>query len=235
MRKLSFLIPFLVLLIPFFIPVSCVAQITAPKGIYIGDSIAGSNIVLIDSFVLHVGDTAFYSRGRRVPAGGSGGGGGGASTFAGLDDTPSSYSGQGEKLVRVATGETVLEFSNTVDLDDATGVDLRSVDTVLYSNPESQTTMVTLPAAAVLWDIQIYVVTGFNGSGWDYLNIGITGSSTRYLATIDISSSGFKSLSPSNIPDYISGSTNITYEYDDQSTGDATQGEAYVYLLYSKQ
>jgi hypothetical protein len=43
-------------------------------------------------------------------AGGGGGGGGGVSTFLGLTDTPSSYSGMGEYLVRVAGGETALEF-----------------------------------------------------------------------------------------------------------------------------
>ncbi|TDI74586.1 MAG: hypothetical protein E2O82_03645 [Betaproteobacteria bacterium] len=45
--------------------------------------------------------------------GGSGGGGGGGSdTWLGLLDTPSTYSGQGSKLVKVKTDETGLEFSD---------------------------------------------------------------------------------------------------------------------------
>lgn len=40
----------------------------------------------------------------------SGGGGGGATTFLGLTDTPSSYTSQGGKFVRVNTGATALEF-----------------------------------------------------------------------------------------------------------------------------
>ncbi len=44
---------------------------------------------------------------------GGGGGGGGVSTFLGLDDTPSAYTGDALKLVQVASGETVLEFTDT--------------------------------------------------------------------------------------------------------------------------
>jgi len=52
---------------------------------------------------------------------GGGGGGGGATDFLSLTDTPSSYSGQGEKYVAVNSGETALEFvdsvAGTIDLD----------------------------------------------------------------------------------------------------------------------
>lgn len=43
------------------------------------------------------------------------GGGGGSSTFTGLTDTPSSYSGNATKGVRVNSGETALEFYTPVD------------------------------------------------------------------------------------------------------------------------
>jgi hypothetical protein len=45
----------------------------------------------------------------------TGGGGGGSSTFTGLTDTPSSYSGYGSYLVAVNATATGLEFINTVD------------------------------------------------------------------------------------------------------------------------
>jgi hypothetical protein len=44
---------------------------------------------------------------------GSGGGGGGATTFLQLTDTPSSYSGQAGKVVKVKTDETGLEFGTS--------------------------------------------------------------------------------------------------------------------------
>lgn len=58
-------------------------------------------------------------------AGGSGGGGTGVSSFTALTDTPSSYASQAGKTVRVNTGETALEFVQSLtptqitDLTDA--------------------------------------------------------------------------------------------------------------------
>ncbi len=40
-------------------------------GIYLGDSVAGSSIAKLDSFILDATDTAFYSWGRRIGMGGS--------------------------------------------------------------------------------------------------------------------------------------------------------------------
>ena len=45
-----------------------------------------------------------------MPTGGGGGGGGGSSDFTGLTDTPSNYTGEQHKWLRVNTGETALEF-----------------------------------------------------------------------------------------------------------------------------
>ena len=42
---------------------------------------------------------------------------GAASAFLGLTDSPSSYSGQGGKVVKVNAGETALIFDNTGDID----------------------------------------------------------------------------------------------------------------------
>ncbi len=57
----------------------------------------------------------FDSIGDAIITGG-GGGGGGSTTFLGLTDTPSSYSGQAGKVVKVNGGETALVF------EDATGM-----------------------------------------------------------------------------------------------------------------
>jgi hypothetical protein len=102
---------------------------------------------------------------------------------------------------------------------------------VLYTNT-SQTTIITLPADAVVWDIQVEVRTGFTGTGTDLLDVGITGTAGRYQSSLDISSTGFKTMSLTNVPDRMTGSTNITFRYTDQNT-DAGAGQAYVYVHYS--
>ena len=53
----------------------------------------------------------FDSIGDAIVTGG-GGGGGGSTTFLGLTDTPSSYSGQAGKVVKVNSGETALIFED---------------------------------------------------------------------------------------------------------------------------
>jgi hypothetical protein len=49
-----------------------------------------------------------------VTAGGGGGGGGGSTTFLGLTDTPSAYTGEAGKLAVISAGESALEFGTTI-------------------------------------------------------------------------------------------------------------------------
>lgn len=108
---------------------------------------------------------------------------------------------------------------------------------VLYTNT-SQTTIIILPSNAVVWDVGVEVVTLFDDSGTDLLNVGITATGNRYLSNIDISSVFFDTIlrgqviSGSNIPDKMSGSTNITFQYTGQNS-DATQGQGFVYIHYT--
>jgi len=102
---------------------------------------------------------------------------------------------------------------------------------VLYSNT-SQTTIITLPTNAVIWDIQVEIRTLFNGSGTDLLDVGVTGTGNRYEDDLDISSTGFKTLTLTNVPDRMTGSTNIAFQYTDENS-DATAGAAYIYVHYS--
>lgn len=51
---------------------------------------------------------------------GGGAGGAGVTTFTGLNDTPSSYIGNGGKLIRIAAGETSLEFADNISLSGLT-------------------------------------------------------------------------------------------------------------------
>ena len=101
---------------------------------------------------------------------------------------------------------------------------------VLYSNA-AQTTIVTVPADAVIWDVQVWVITGFTDSGTDLLDIGYTGTTNRFEAVLDISSTGFKTMTLTNVPSRV-GATNITFQYTGQN-GDAGAGSAMVYIHYS--
>lgn len=70
----------------------------------------------------------------------SGGGGGGVTTFVALNDTPSSYTGQGSKFVAVNSGATALEF---VDAPSGTSTFIGLNDTPgSYSGSASQVVQV---------------------------------------------------------------------------------------------
>ena len=106
---------------------------------------------------------------------------------------------------------------------------------ILYTNT-TQTTIVNLPANAVIWQIDLEVITPFNDSGDDEVDIGITSDPDLYTpdglgVDIDVSSIGFKS-GITGIPDSVTSSTNFTFIYIGQN-GNATQGQAYVYIHYS--
>jgi hypothetical protein len=66
--------------------------------------------------------------GIAVYASGSGGGGGGSSTFVGLSDTPSNFSGAGSKFLKVNSSANAVEFStgagdvSTAELEHVSGI-----------------------------------------------------------------------------------------------------------------
>ena len=107
---------------------------------------------------------------------------------------------------------------------------------VLFSNT-NQTTIVTLPTDAVVWNIGLEVVTAFDSDGTNYLDIGTTSSGNRYIDNRSIAVTNFvqhvEGFTMSNIPDSMSGSTNITFQYSYGGSA-PTQGQAFVYIHYSK-
>jgi len=131
----------------------------------------------------------------------------------------------------LAAGTDQYVLTDVVEVGQAAGLVVEDCDTVLFSNT-TQTTTVTLPAAAVISDIFVYVATAFDGSGTDLLDIGITGSGNRYEDNLDISSTGFKTMTLTNVRDRMGANTNITFQYFD-SNADAANGEAYVYVRYA--
>ena len=109
---------------------------------------------------------------------------------------------------------------------------------ILYTNT-TQTTIIILPDGAVIWDIGIDIVIDFDASGGNFIYIGITGSSSRYVTlsntetqVIQFISSTNGGITPNNMPEAMSGSTNITFLYDGPVV-DASQGQAFVYIHYS--
>lgn len=106
---------------------------------------------------------------------------------------------------------------------------------VLYSNG-SQTTIVTIPASAVIWNIALELVTPFNDSGTDYIDIGTTTTADEYVADQDVYNSGSTTFLASglsaSIPDRVTATTNITFTYAGQNS-DASQGQAFIYVHYT--
>jgi hypothetical protein len=77
--------------------------------VYIGAPDGQTAVSLSSADKIHVSIAAGFT-------GSGGGGGGGATTFLQLNDTPSSYSGQGGKVVSVKVDGTGLEFTSTASL-----------------------------------------------------------------------------------------------------------------------
>jgi hypothetical protein len=103
---------------------------------------------------------------------------------------------------------------------------------VLYTNT-AVTSIITLPTNSVIWDIQVEVTTAFTGTGTDLLDIGTSTTINRYVDDLDVSSTGWKTISLSNVPDTASGSSIIVrFQYNDQNS-DAGAGVANIYVHYS--
>ena len=133
-----------------------------------------------------------------------------------------------------ATGADFYKLTDVVSVASAAGMIIEVMDTILYSNT-SATTIVSLPVAAVIHDVYVYVVTTFNGSGTDLLDIGVTGTGNRYEDNLDIAvAASFPTMSLTNIRDRMSGTTSIIFQYFDQNS-DASAGLALVYVQYSIQ
>jgi len=101
---------------------------------------------------------------------------------------------------------------------------------VLFSNV-AQTTIVTLPADAVVWAISYEVITGFNDSGTNVIDFGVTGDSTK-IFTMDDGDIDSPTFSIVSTPYKTTGET-ITFQYVGQNS-DATTGAAYVYIHYTE-
>jgi len=108
---------------------------------------------------------------------------------------------------------------------------------VLYTNT-AQTTIITLPLNAVVWNIGIEIITNFNDSGIDNLDIGTTTWGEMFISNYSLTTSNFVQTANNATggidadPTRIDPSDNITFRYSGQNS-DATAGQAFVYIHYT--
>jgi len=109
---------------------------------------------------------------------------------------------------------------------------------ILYSNT-TQTAIVSLPVNAVVWGLGLRVETGFDDSGTDNIEVGITGNSSFFLNESCSGAGYFKGTGTPNelstlsaMPYRISTATDATFKYVGQNS-DATQGQAFIYVHYT--
>ena len=108
---------------------------------------------------------------------------------------------------------------------------------VLYTNT-AQTTIITLPLNAVVWNIGIEIITNFNDSGIDNLDIGTTTWGEMFISNYSLTTSNFVQTANNATggidadPTRIDPSDNITFRYSGQKS-DATAGQAFVYIHYT--
>jgi hypothetical protein len=140
--------------------------------------------------------------------------------------------GQDGDVVTWDNGSSEWTTTNVVDAASSAGVMVVVFDTILFSNTSSTPVVPSIPEGSVVWDILVWIETPFDGSGTDLLDVGITADGDKYENNLDMSAAqGMYGLS--NVADRVSAVTNITYQYFD-SGADAANGEAYIYVKYSR-
>jgi hypothetical protein len=109
---------------------------------------------------------------------------------------------------------------------------------IQYTEDGLSQTIVSLTAGDVAWwQAKLYVTTAFDGTpAAQQLRIGNSAHYDSYYfspANPGWNATGWFDLSLNNDPDRISGNESITCRYDD-SDGSASQGNAYLYMFYSR-
>lgn len=136
----------------------------------------------------------------------------------------------------VDTGEMTLTDGNTGTHTLAELASGHKVIRIQHSDDGTTLDIADLGLGDVAWSdisIMMYVVTAFDSTA-PQLHIGNTAhTSTYYLAAGDPgwATTGFKTFTLSNDPNFISGDETINCQYND-STSDGTVGDAYLYFSY---
>lgn len=114
-----------------------------------------------------------------------GGGGSGATTFLGLTDTPSSFSGEGGDIAKVNSGESALEF---------VAPDIRKLEAWIRhedvaASGVSSVSLGTLPANSIVVDVFVWVEESTNNN-WSAITVGYAGTTTAFVSAQGTVSTG---------------------------------------------
>ena len=129
-----------------------------------------------------------------------------------------------------ATGVDSFKLEAFVPASSSAGVMLISCDTIHFS-VTTVDTLLTLPEGTMIWDIQIWIETTFNGSGTNLLDVGVIGDGDQFQNDLDLAVAS-DMYGVANVAYRLPGSRYITCQYSD-SGADASTGQAYICVHYS--
>lgn len=105
-------------------------------------------------------------------------------------------------------------------------------NTVAYTDTTAKT-LGYLPRGAVPVQIFVDVATAFNSSGTDQLSVGKSGTTNHFISALDVSSTGRKSPTLTNVAASIGTSDIAVVGIYAQGVADASAGSATVTILYT--
>lgn len=141
---------------------------------------------------------------------------------------------EAHSVAGIANYETLVtdddDIPNKKYVDDKLTINVVKAE-VVYSDT-TETTIITLPENAVVWAVSVHIISFFNDSGYDYLNLGYSTDPDSFYQNYDIGTTGANDYS------MVTGITltkdaPIVFKYTNENS-DVTQGSAYVYVHYTK-
>lgn len=104
-------------------------------------------------------------------------------------------------------------------------------NTVAYTDTTVKT-LGMLPRGAQIIQVFVDVTTAFNSSGTDLLSVGKSGTNNHFINALDVSTTGRKSPTLTNVPGTIGASDIAVVGIYAQSVADASTGSATVTIQY---
>lgn len=113
------------------------------------------------------------------------------------------------------------------------GVVMALVASLAYTDAAVPKALFTIPDTAVIIDWVLNVTTAFNSSGTDLVGIGVSGTQTKFAATVDVSATGLKTTGVvlTQVGNAQSGAQAVTALYS-QSVADASAGAMIIICRY---
>ena len=116
------------------------------------------------------------------------------------------------------------------------GAVVSQANTLAYTDAGVAKNLFVIPANSQILEIYVDVITAFNSSGTDLVDVGVSGTSDLFASALDVSSQARKlgSSSASKLTNYVNtGATQITVQATySQSVADSTAGSARITIKY---